>query len=241
LRAERGSKGTEVAGRFRPALPSVDGAASTVAPDPGQPVGAMRGGVLVSQARREAAENADFCRRRGRSAPDVWKVAEDEPSVRRQHRSAVVRGCASWLGLVAVMDDHGVRPGGHKTEVAHGLAASGTGGGMVDRQRFGGYQQHVLEEPPDELVGRDGLRRARARRGSPTPPKPPTEGLPRIHRARPRWLGQRPAAALRVDDFPASCRCSPSSFQLFSGDIVSPDKFTTLSVTSIAVPPSQSR
>jgi hypothetical protein len=53
---------------------------------------------------------------------------------------------------------------------------------MVDRQRFGGYQQHVLEEPPDELVGRDGLRPARRR--SPTPPKLLTEGLPRIHRAR---------------------------------------------------------
>ena len=106
MRAERGSKGTEVAGRktshdlilvqaarrdrregraasgkardigfcisadrFRPALPSVEGAASTVAPDSGQPAGAMRGGFLVSQ-----------------------------PS---------------------------------------------------DRQRFGGCQQHVLEEPPD--------------------------------------------------------------------------------------------
>jgi hypothetical protein len=38
------------AGQFRRALPSVDGAASTVAADSGQPVGAMRGGVLVSQS-----------------------------------------------------------------------------------------------------------------------------------------------------------------------------------------------
>ena len=143
MRAERGSKGTEVAGRktshdlilvqvarrdrregraafgkglaigfcisagrFRPALPRVDGAASTVAPDSAQPAGAVRGGVLVSHSRREAAETADFCRRHGRSAPDAWEVAKSGFPVRRQHCCAVVGGRANRLELAAVMDDH---------------------------------------------------------------------------------------------------------------------------------------
>jgi hypothetical protein len=109
---------------------------------------------------------------------------------------------------------------------------------MVDRQRFGGYQQHVLEEPPDELVGRDGLRRAR--RGSPTPPKPPTEGRPQS-----TVLGEvaRPETAHRAAGrlSPASCLSSPSSLWLFSGDAISPDKPPNFLVEKHCSPPSESR
>jgi hypothetical protein len=86
------------AGRFRRALPSVDGAASTVAPDSGQPAGAMRGGVLVSQSRREAgawstgnglAATSSTCwRNRRMNSSAVAVMARERPLSTAQSRRA---------------------------------------------------------------------------------------------------------------------------------------------------------
>ncbi len=78
-------------------------------------------------------------------APDAGEVEKDKLPGGRQHPCRVVRGCPSWLGLNAVMDDHGVWASGHKAEEAHRLAPMRTCRSPGNRQWFGGYQQHVNE------------------------------------------------------------------------------------------------
>ena len=152
------------------------------------------GRIRLLEPRRDAAERGDFRRGRRPSAPDAGEVAKNKFPAGRQHPCRAVRGCPSWLGSTAIMDDHGVWPSGHKTQEGHRLAALRTGRSPGNRQRFGGYQQHVydgqggghqhfqplevdplagmgeavvpdllkaagqhvLQEPPDERVGRDG-------------------------------------------------------------------------------------
>jgi hypothetical protein len=75
--------------------------------------------------------------------PTRGEVAKNKLSGGRQHRCGVVRGCPSWFGFTAIMDDHRVWRSGHKTEEGHRLAAMGTGRSPGNRQRSGGYQQQV--------------------------------------------------------------------------------------------------